>query len=138
MSVDYILALAAGIGCYGLFAFAWARRPDTEQPGPLDADQLARVQALKEARLVLQRRNIGDSVDPIDAINVARFILTGRDPFIEDAETFATDSDVVAAARALRSTITKPTLAAMTPAEVDALVALDKTLPTSTHKEGTT
>ena len=53
----------------------------------LTADQLARAEALSEARTVLASRGPLHTgpVDAIDLVNVAGWILTGRDPWLHDA-----------------------------------------------------
>jgi hypothetical protein len=57
--------------------------------GPLDDDQLQRVEALKEARGVMASANMfgHGGIDNVDGIiRIARYIVTGRDlSYAEDA-----------------------------------------------------
>jgi len=53
----------------------------------LNAEQLARAEALGEARAVLAYRGplVTGAVDAIDLVKVAGWIITGQDPWLDDA-----------------------------------------------------
>jgi hypothetical protein len=62
--------------------------PDTLTVSALSDRQMARVEALKAARVVLASRNLAGSgaVDALDLVNVAMWIETGVDPWWKGAE----------------------------------------------------
>lgn len=70
-------------------------RTQVDEPGPLEPEQLARVEALKQARTVLISRGpLGSGqVEPIHVIDVAEFILSGLHPLTKYAHADTDDTD---------------------------------------------